>query len=111
MILCEKDYYQRHGFKCHQCQGYINDDNHALFGDYKYHPQCLQCPGCTIMKTMMVEPDENEKRFDYNGRPYCLYHYSLIKGTECQGCGQAVLNKTQETAKWHQECHLIQKVD
>jgi hypothetical protein len=65
------------------------------------------------MKTMMIEskPDENEQRLDYNGRPYCLYHYSLIKGTACQGCGQTVLNeKTNETVKWHQSCYLIQKV-
>ncbi|KAI8988400.1 hypothetical protein BDF20DRAFT_329630 [Mycotypha africana] len=50
--------------------------------------------------------------YDYDGRPYCRYHFSLIKGIECAGCGQTILhhNKGREGGpKWHSECYMIQK--
>ncbi|KAI8346377.1 hypothetical protein EDC96DRAFT_521501 [Choanephora cucurbitarum] len=109
IILCEKDYYQQSQFKCHQCNGQISNDHFQMIGSHKYHQQCLFCPGCTIENNNTCKTDE--ERFDYNGRPYCRYHYSLIKGTECVGCGQAVLDqsKIQDQVKWHTECYMIKK--
>lgn len=116
-ILCEQDYYQQSNFKCHQCNQAITKDNYEVIGAYKYHGHCLHCPGCTIVKNLPPStttddnPEESSERFDYNGRPYCRYHYSLIKGTECVGCGQAVLCQYMENnGKWHPECYMIMKV-
>lgn len=123
VILCEKDYYEHSRLKCHQCNQLITQNNFQTIGIYKYHKQCLHCPGCTIMKNLPVsgtvinedeEDAETIERYDYNNRPYCRYHFSLIKGTECAGCGQAVLQEylepTSNNGKWHQECYMIKKV-
>ncbi|CAO3617168.1 unnamed protein product [Mucor hiemalis] len=121
VILCEKDYYEHSHLKCHQCNQHITQNNYQTIGSYKYHKQCLHCPGCTIMKNLPVpgtsknedEDDNTLERYDYNNRPYCRYHFSLIKGTECVGCGQAVLQEylepTSNNGKWHQECYMIKK--
>lgn len=124
VILCEKDYFEISGFKCHQCNESITKNNYEVIGDYKYHRHCLHCPGCTIVKNVPCsidevqqkqdeEEEESFERYDYNGRPYCRYHYSLIKGTECIGCGQAVLHQYMElpnsNGKWHPECCMIMK--
>lgn len=56
------------------------------------------------------EKEDSLERFNYNNRPYCRYHYSLIKGTECTGCGQTVLFQHKETTdKWHTECFMLMK--
>ncbi|KAI9277455.1 hypothetical protein BY458DRAFT_106720 [Sporodiniella umbellata] len=106
MILCEKDYY-----RCRQCQQRITEESQLQeFGDYKYHAECLICPGCTIIPTPLNIPQPNY--YDYNGRLYCQYHYSLIKGVECIGCGQAVFqqeNHPEIEDIWHTECFMIYK--
>ncbi|CAO3673102.1 unnamed protein product [Rhizopus stolonifer] len=103
MILCENDYY-----RCRQCkQSILNHDELQEFGDYKYHTDCLVCPGCTITPTTTT--NIRSDYFDYNGRLYCEYHYSLIKGVECIGCGQAVFDHQEEEDRWHTECSMIHK--
>ncbi|KAI9481463.1 MAG: hypothetical protein EXX96DRAFT_214785 [Benjaminiella poitrasii] len=124
IILCEKDYYKHSRFKCHQCNGDIKNDHFQIIGPHKYHQHCLHCPGCTVLKNhvqtaQMDYEKENEpkKYFDYNGRLYCRYHYSLIKGTECVGCRQAILYHQPPTKrpelsinpKWHPECYKMKK--
>jgi hypothetical protein len=119
VILCEKDYFEYSAIrlKCHQCNGLITHHNdYKTIGNYKYHHYCLHCPGCTIMTSFHNEQEEQQQdsaeRYDYNNRPYCRYHYSLIKGTECIGCGQVVLstkNMVNNGGKWHQECYMIMK--
>jgi hypothetical protein len=122
LVLCEDDYYQRCGFKCQHCSGLISNDNYKVVGIYKYHQQCLSCPGCTILKNVppthqvYLENEDKKEYFDYNRRPYCRYHYSFIKGVECKGCShpifyQSIESKASEEGKWHPECFMIQKVD
>jgi hypothetical protein len=118
IILCERDYYKYNDFKCHQCNQCITKDNYEIIGIYKYHRHCLHCPGCIISKNNAIEEEkeiqDTYERFDYNNRPYCRYHYSLIKGTECTGCKQTVLcqytTPTNQQGKWHPECYMIMKV-
>lgn len=118
VILCERDYFDYNStrFKCHQCNQSIATNEYQIVGIYKYHNHCLHCPGCTITQNNFIdgEQDHSIEKYDYNNRPYCRYHYSLIKGTECIGCGQAVLSTNNHTTsnggKWHQECFMIMKV-
>ncbi|CAO3698846.1 unnamed protein product [Rhizopus microsporus] len=63
-----------------------------------------KCPGCTMTS---YHHQKEKKYFEYNGKPYCQYHYSLIKGVDCIGCGQAIFESSQE--RWHTECYLIYK--
>ncbi|KAI7901553.1 uncharacterized protein BX663DRAFT_96972 [Cokeromyces recurvatus] len=115
IILCEKDYYKHSRFKCRQCHEDIKNDNFQVIGTYRYHQHCLHCPGCTVLKTLPIHVKTGREElpikeyFDYNGRPYCRYHYSLIKGTECFGCGQAIL-QSELNQKWHLECYKIKKI-
>ncbi|CAO0793612.1 unnamed protein product [Mucor circinelloides] len=107
LIACQQDYYQHVQFKCHSCHGQILDDEFCVIDDYKYHKQCLKCPGCTI-SDMSHHP--SQQLYRYNDRPYCRYHYSLIKGTECAGCGQTVFEQNEALENWwHTECYMLRK--
>lgn len=105
-VLCERDYYSRAQFQCQQCNEQITNDHFELIGKNKYHKYCLHCPDC------IQQPEEDLERFEYDGKPYCRFHYSLLKGTCCVGCGQAILYqyKSKNELKWHPECYMIKKV-
>ncbi|KAG0744828.1 hypothetical protein G6F61_006044 [Rhizopus arrhizus] len=102
VILCEDDYY-----RCQYCKKTILQAELQEFGDYKYHLDCPVCPGCAFDETMTTD---TTNYFEYQGKLYCQYHYSLIKGVNCDGCGQALLDNNDETLeKWHTECYMIYK--
>lgn len=102
VILCEDDYY-----RCQYCKKVILQAELQEFGDYKYHLDCPVCPGCAFDETMTTD---TTNYFEYQGKLYCQYHYSLIKGVNCVGCGQALLDNNDETLeKWHTECYMIYK--
>lgn len=107
VIACQHDYYQHVQFKCHSCHGLIMNDAFCVIGDYKYHKQCLQCPGCTISNNS--DAMSHQQLYRYNDRPYCRYHYSLIRGTECMGCGQTVLEQNEALENWHTECYMLKR--
>lgn len=110
IILCEKDYLEHYQYECNQCKNEITDDDeYEVIGQFKYHLECLRCPGCQISGATII--DNNRERFEYNGKPYCRFHYSMIKGTECIGCRQAILYeyKLKNNMKWHPECYMLNK--
>ncbi|KAG0174295.1 hypothetical protein DFQ30_005069 [Apophysomyces sp. BC1015] len=55
----------------------------------------------------------DDSLYEYDKRPYCRYHYSLLRGTDCAGCRQAILQQfveqNEHNQKWHPECYIIQK--
>lgn len=60
--------------------------------------------------------EKSNNTFTYDGKSYCQYHYSLLRGTACIGCGQAVLDKpveddAEQGRLWHYECFKIYKVN
>ncbi|KAG0177687.1 hypothetical protein DFQ29_004521 [Apophysomyces sp. BC1021] len=98
-VVCEQHYYAKLGLICQQCDG-------------KCYHQCFKCPGCMISK--MKEEEENEACYEFNGRMYCRYHFSMLRGNQCGGCGQAILkqfveHQDQPKKKWHPECYMIFK--
>ncbi|KAF7728777.1 hypothetical protein EC973_005615 [Apophysomyces ossiformis] len=98
-VVCEEHYYANLGNICQRCKG-------------KCHRQCFKCPGCVISK--MEEDGENEACYEFNGRTYCRYHFSMLRGNQCGGCGHAILKQFvehQDSAKkkWHPECYMIFK--
>lgn len=103
-IACQQHYYQHAQFKCHSCHGLIMNDAFCIIDGVRYHTQCLQCPGCTISN----DPS-SQQLYRYNDRPYCRYHYSLIKGTECAGCGQTVFEQSEALDGWHTECYMLKR--
>lgn len=111
IISCQQDYYQHVQFKCHSCHGHILNDDFCVIDQFKYHKQCLKCPGCTISDiSHQQQQQQSPQLYNYNDRPYCRYHYSLIKGTECFGCGQTIFDQNEEALEnWHTECYLMKK--
>ncbi|CEP16466.1 hypothetical protein [Parasitella parasitica] len=108
-ISCQQDYYQHVQFKCHSCRGTISSDDFSVIDGRKYHRGCLKCPGCAISDdTMPLQPSQ-PLMYSYNDRPYCRYHYSLIRGTACAGCGQTVYDQKEELENWHTECYMMKK--
>ncbi|KAI9323802.1 hypothetical protein BX666DRAFT_2108646 [Dichotomocladium elegans] len=57
---------------------------------------------------------DSRPEYKYDNKSYCRYHYSLLRGTGCTGCGQAILSqpvddKTEPGKHWHHECFMIYK--
>ncbi|KAI8079798.1 uncharacterized protein BX664DRAFT_341477 [Halteromyces radiatus] len=105
--------YHSHCFTCEDCQLLVTDKFYALKQNttYKivceqhyYAQMCVQCP----------DHDPIEPKFEFQGRLYCLLHFSAIKEIQCAGCHQAIVkqfveNKTHPGKKWHPECYMIFK--
>ncbi|KAI8145372.1 hypothetical protein BJV82DRAFT_666635 [Fennellomyces sp. T-0311] len=128
-IVCEQHYYTRLNLLCKQCgEPLLEGTPLEIIGGHKYHEQCVRCPGCLLAKkapqkrsSKIIRSHRKEYYFDdtkethpYNGRSYCPYHFSLVRGTACQGCGQAVLSqlvndRIDPEKRWHHECFMIQK--
>ncbi|GAN06883.1 hypothetical protein MAM1_0140d06373 [Mucor ambiguus] len=85
------------------------NDAFCVIDDYKYHKECLRCPGCTISSSSDMSHHPSQQLYRYNDRPYCRYHYSLIKGTECIGCGQTVFEQNDTLENWHTECYMLKR--
>ncbi|KAI8988744.1 hypothetical protein BDB01DRAFT_566660 [Pilobolus umbonatus] len=121
IILCENDYYYQCNYKCHQCHQSITNDHYRTINEYKYHMNCISCLGCSIVQnfgsttSLPCQPHHSNTDYHgYNDRIYCRYHYSLIRGTECIGCNQTILDQHSELnndrgGKWHPECYMIEK--
>lgn len=129
IIVCEKHYYIYLGLLCRQCQEpiQVNAPSETLDDGFKYHQHCVQCPGCVLLEqqpatrrrrssSSKVLPRSHQEWYRYDGRTYCRYHFSLLRGTECVGCSQAVfhdpvLDPLEKNKLWHEECFMIFKVD
>ncbi|ORY93100.1 hypothetical protein BCR43DRAFT_496321 [Syncephalastrum racemosum] len=155
VIVCEIHYYVRRGLLCKQCEKPLRAGAPAeTVGRFKYHEQCIKCPGCllalhappspvsqsqhhhhhfyqrrhnshptngTAMTPSAVDLINKTKDKEsttswvhHDGRSYCRYHYSLLRGTECAGCNQAIMSQPvddmqQDGKRWHHECYMIQK--
>lgn len=115
-IVCEHHYYAEAGTICPQCQQPTttanDDDGENTTKSISQQCRCqTRCPGC------MKQSTENTEKacYEYNGRIYCLLHFSSIKEIQCFGCHQAVLkqfveHKSHPGQKWHPECYMIFKV-
>lgn len=156
IIVCEIHYYVRRGLLCKQCEKPLRAGAPAeTVGRFKYHEQCIKCPGCllalhappsplsqsqhhhhhsyhrrhnthsspanttTPSATDLINSKKDSESttswVHHDGRSYCRYHYSLLRGTECAGCNQAIMLQPiddiqQDGKRWHHECYMIQKV-
>ncbi|KAI9482517.1 hypothetical protein BDB00DRAFT_857660 [Zychaea mexicana] len=137
-IVCERHYYTRLNNICRQCGEPLQEDAPLeMIDGHKYHQQCIRCPGCflaiqaqqqhqlkrssRIMRSSRNSTsssdyyvDDSKEKFVYGARSYCRYHFSLLRGTACVGCGQAVLcqpvhDRDNPERWWHHECFMIQK--
>ncbi|CAO3585841.1 unnamed protein product [Absidia cylindrospora] len=113
-IVCEYHYYSQMGDLCPQCRQPTsmtvnNDENNTNLP----HQQCRcqnRCPGCMNQSIMNTE----NACYEYDGRVYCLLHFSSIKEIQCFGCHQAILkqfveHRSHPGQKWHPECYMIFK--
>jgi hypothetical protein len=138
IILCERDYYNNDSkcHHCNQAVQDNNYEVVGVYKYHRHCLHCPGCTimknmpslssannstassnsslssiittATTTTNDELLEEQDNLERFNYNNRPYCRYHYSLIKGTECNGCGQTVFPQQQQ-AKWHSECYMLMK--
>ena len=130
-IVCERHYYTQLNLLCKQCgEPLLEGTPLETIGGHKYHEQCVRCPGCLLAKKAQQKRnskimrshrkeyyfDDTKDSFPYDGRSYCRYHYSLLRGTQCQGCGQTVhsqpvSDRVDPEKRWHHECFMIHKVN
>lgn len=85
---------------CQQCQQPIHSDDSRQ----RIVVTCAGYAGCS-----------NEACYEWSARLYCRYHFSMLPGTQCAGCDEAILRQFVEHhnypgKRWHPECYMIQKV-
>ncbi|ORZ10836.1 hypothetical protein BCR42DRAFT_107322 [Absidia repens] len=112
-IVCEYHYRSQMGDLCPQCHqstsATVNDE--SIINQPQQRCRCQnRCPECMKQPTMNTE----NACYEYDGRVYCLLHFSSIKEIQCFGCHQAILkqfveHRSHPGQKWHPECYMIFK--
>ncbi|ODQ66865.1 RhoGAP-domain-containing protein, partial [Nadsonia fulvescens var. elongata DSM 6958] len=106
--LCETCYFRRLDLLCHSCNGALRSSYITAIG-HKYHVEHFTCSMCSTL--FGVE----DSYYEHQDSIYCLYHYSTLFATKCNGCCMPIIKQFVEIFRngkqqqWHPECYMIHK--